>query len=195
MIFMTWLPDGQKGDDEVERQEFATFVAALKTYYPREQLLPNNQAMELWFRQLQDIPYMVAETALNKWVAVNKWSPSIADIRGMAVSVTQGEKMLWSDGWEKVQAAIRYHGYYGETEAMTSFDDVTRQAVKQLGWKELCLSENTMQDRANFRMVFEQIADRKQEKQMLPYSLNQMIADIQKRGIGCDEFKKLYSAD
>ena len=95
----------------MEKREFATFAAALRTYYPREQLLPNDQAMELWFRQLQDLPYIVVETALNKWVATNKWSPSIAEIRGMAVSVTQGEKMQWSDGWEKLQAAIRYHGY------------------------------------------------------------------------------------
>ena len=179
----------------MDKKEFAILSSALRTYYPKENLLPNSQAMELWFRQLQDIPYAVAETALNKWVATNKWSPSIADIRGMAVSVTQGEKMQWSDGWEKVQAAIRYHGYYGENEAMASFDEVTRQAVKRLGFKDLCMSENTMQDRANFRMVFEQIAEQKQEKDMLPYSLNQMIEDIQKRGIGCDEFKKLSSSD
>lgn len=179
----------------MDKREFATFAAALKTYYPKENLLPNSQAMELWFRQLQDIPYIVAETALNKWVATNKWSPSIAEIRGMAVSVTQGEKLLWSDGWEKLQAAIRYHGYYAEAEAMASLDEVTRQAVKRLGYKELCMSENTMQDRANFRMVFEQIAERKQEKDMLPYSLNQMIEEIQRKGIGCDGFKELLTSD
>jgi hypothetical protein len=74
-------------------------------------------------------------------------------------------------------------------------DEVTRQAVKRLGYKELCMSENTMQDRANFRMVFEQIAERKQEKDMLPYSLNQMIEEIQRKGIGCDGFKGLLTSD
>lgn len=61
-------------------QEFAKFAMGLKTYYPRENLLPNRPAMELWYRQLQDLPYEVAETALNKWVSTNKWSPSIAEI-------------------------------------------------------------------------------------------------------------------
>ena len=65
----------------MNRKEFALFASALRTYYPREKLLPNEQAMELWFNQLQDIPYKVAELTLNKWVATNKWSPSIADIR------------------------------------------------------------------------------------------------------------------
>ena len=71
--------------------EFAKFAMALKTYYPRENLLPNQQAMDLWFSQLQDIPYKVAEVGLNKWVSLNKWSPSIADIREMASTVANGE--------------------------------------------------------------------------------------------------------
>ena len=94
------------------KQEFAQFVMALKTYYPRETLLPNNQAVELWFRQLSDIPYNVAEIALNQWVATNKWSPSIADIREAANGIQNDEKFDWGEGWEQVQHAIRYYGYY-----------------------------------------------------------------------------------
>ena len=64
------------------KQEFGKFAMAIKTYYPREtSLLPNNQSMELWFRQLQDLDYKTAERALNKWVSKNKWSPTIAEIR------------------------------------------------------------------------------------------------------------------
>ena len=65
----------------MNNKEFATFAAAIKTYYPRESLLPNTKAMELWQKQLADIPYDLAELMLNRWAATNKWSPSIADIR------------------------------------------------------------------------------------------------------------------
>ena len=75
----------------MDKREFATFAAALKTYYPRENLLPNPQAMELWYRQLQDIPCQLAEMALNKWVATNKWPPSIAEIREQASAIKNGE--------------------------------------------------------------------------------------------------------
>ena len=44
----------------MNKKEFATFTMALKTYYPRENLLPNEQAREVWFSQLQDIPFEVA---------------------------------------------------------------------------------------------------------------------------------------
>lgn len=165
------------------RKEFATFAAAMKTYFSKEQLLPNKESMELWFKQLQDIPYIVAEAALNKWVATQKWSPTIAEIREMAVTITNGERPLWSDGWEQVQSAISKYGVYAIPEAMASFDDITKQTVQQLGFKGLCLSENSMQDRANFRMIFEQIALRKRKEQQVPVKLRDLISDIQRKGI------------
>ena len=162
----------------MDKREFATFAAALKTYYPKENLLPNSQAMELWYRQLQDIPYIVAEAALQKWVATQKWSPSIAEIRAMAITVTAGEKLLWSDGWEQVQTAIRKYGSYNIPAAMESFDDVTRQTVKRLGFRELCMSENPMQDRANFRDIFNMIAERQVKANQLPVTLVGLIESI-----------------
>ena len=180
MIFTAWLLTGQKGDD-MEKKEFALFASALKTYYPKEQLLPNNQAMELWYRQLQDIPYQIAELALNKWVATNKWSPSIADIREMSTAVKVGDKPLWSDGWEEVLRAISRFGSYRESEALQSMTDITRQAVKRLGFRNICMSENIMTDRANFRMIFEQIADRQHTSKQLPVSLTNLIEAVREK--------------
>lgn len=163
----------------MNKQEFGLFAAALKTYYPRETLLPNNQAMELWYKQLSDIPYHIAELSLNKWVATNKWSPSIADIREMAVTVKSGEKPQWSDGWEEVLRAIRCFGSYRETEALESMSELTRLSVRRLGFKNLCMSENIMADRANFRMIYEQMADREHNTKRLPVNLLTMIEDVQ----------------
>ena len=59
------------------RKEFAIIASGIRTYYPRENILPNDQSMELWFRQLEDIEFKIAETALHKWVAVSKWPPTI----------------------------------------------------------------------------------------------------------------------
>lgn len=178
----------------MNKKEFGLFAMALKTYYPKENLLPNEQAMSLWFKQLQDIPYNVAEATLNKWVSTNKWSPSIADIREMSVSVTQGEKPLWSDGWEQACRMIRKYGSYNAGEALAEMDEITRQTVKRLGYMELCRSENIVADRANFRIVFEQLADRQQKESQLSVGLHQLIAGIQERkGIEDGERKRLPS--
>ena len=49
------------------RDEFINLTKAIKTFYPRDNMLPNMEAMELWYRELSDIPYTVAEAALRKY--------------------------------------------------------------------------------------------------------------------------------
>lgn len=160
-------------------QEFANFAAALRTYYSRENILPNKQAMELWFRQLQDIPYEAAEAILSKWVATNKWSPSIADIRdGMAEIQNGGAAEDWGEGWNKAMAAIRKYGSYNEAEALDSLPPLTRETVRRLGYKSLCWSENQIADRANFRQVYEILEKRQVEDRKIPLPVREKIAGL-----------------
>lgn len=163
----------------MDKKEFSMFAMAVRTYYPKENILPNQQAMELWFRELQDIPYQVAEAGLRKWVSTNKWSPSIAEIREMAATVQHGNIPDWGDGWEQVLKAIRHFGMYREAEAMASLDDITKQCVERLGFRNICLSENIAADRANFRMMYETTANRKKQDMQLPVTLASLIAGIQ----------------
>ena len=160
-------------------QEFGNFAAALRTYYSRENILPNKQAMELWFRQLQDIPYDAAEAILSKWVATNKWSPSIADIRdGMAEIQNGGAVEDWGEGWNKAMAAIRKYGSYNEAEALDSLPPLTRETVRRLGYKSLCWSENQIADRANFRQVYEILEKRQVEDRKVPLPVREKIAGL-----------------
>lgn len=161
------------------KQEFSKWVMALKTFYPREQLLPNPQAIELWYQELHDIPMNVAEAALRKWVSTEKWSPTIAEIREMCVDVKRGDAPDWSDGWAQVQHAIRRYGSYRPAEAMASLDPITRATVKRLGFVNLCVSENPMSDRKQFRDTFEIMAKREQMRLQLPLELQDGIKSIQ----------------
>ena len=151
------------------KQEFATFAMALRTYYPNEKLIPNDKAMELWFFQLKDIPYNIAEVTLNKWVACNKWSPKIADIREQAQEVLHGEAKSWSEAWQDVLNAISRYGVYDADKGIEMLDGVTLQVVKRLGYTNLCMTENISIERANFRDIYEQeIAKKKQDAQIPP---------------------------
>ena len=163
----------------MNKTEFGIFASALRTYYPREALLPNKEAMELWYRELQDIPYPVAEASLRKWVSTNKWSPSIAEIREMTAEIKHGEKLDWGEAWERTMLAIRKYGSYRPKEAMDSLDPLTRKVVERMGFRELCMSENTMQDRANFRMIFETLAEREKKQRQIALPLQEVIAQLQ----------------
>ena len=178
----------------MDKKEFALFAAALKTYYPKESLLPNSQAMELWFRQLQDIPYSVAELALNKWVAPSKWSPTIADLREAAACVVNGEKPDWSEGWDMAVRMIKKYGSYNQAAAMNEMDKMTAETVKRLGYQELCRSTNIMADRANFRMIFEQLAERDQKQKQLSVTLQQLIEGVQRKELP-NESKRLSASN
>lgn len=157
------------------KKEFAIFASALRTYYPREKLLPNEQAMELWFNQLQDLPYDIATLTLNKWVATNKWSPSIADIREQAAGITHGAPRDWGEAWQEVLNAIRKYGSYQEKEALESMDETTRRVVNRLGFRNICASEEIQVDRANFRMIYEQEIQREKQDAQIPPKLKELI--------------------
>lgn len=159
-------------------KEFGQFVMALKTYYPKENLLPNNQAVELWYQQLGDIPYKLAEMALNKWVATNKWSPSISEIRGMVAAIHTGDIKDWGAAWEDVRMAVRLYGSYQPAEALESLDELTRDCVRRIGYNNICFSENLANERANFRMIYEQLAERKKTDRQIPAKLAQAISQM-----------------
>lgn len=159
----------------MDKKEFAVFASALRTYYPKENILPNQPAMELWYRELSDIPYQVAEAALRKWVATNKWSPSIAEIREMTADIVNGEQLTWGEAWEKALNAVRRYGSYGKAEALDSLDPLTRRCVENIGYLDLCMSENIMVERAHFQKIFEIYAKRQQTEQRLPGSLLKTI--------------------
>ncbi len=158
------------------KREFGLFAAAIRTYYPRENILPNEQAHDLWFRQLQDIPFPVAEAILAKWVATNKWSPSIADIRdSMAEIQNGGPADDWGEAWDQAMTAIRRFGSYDEDGALASLPPLTRETVRRLGYKSLCWSENQVADRANFRQVYEILAKRKGETDKIPLPVRETL--------------------
>ena len=164
------------------KAEFGTFTAALKTYYPREKdLLPNDAAMQLWYKQLHDIPFPVAEAALDKWVALNKYSPSIAEFREVSATVVHAEAADWGEAWGAVLDAIRRHGLYGQRQAMESLDELTRRAVQAVGWRELCLSDNVSVERANFRSIYQDMVTREKAQQQMGEALQQRIALMQGR--------------
>jgi hypothetical protein len=134
--------------------------------------------MELWFRELEDIPYQLADVILAKWVAQNKWSPSIADIREQAVEIQQGAIPDWGEGWNDVLRAIRRHGMYDIPGAMASLSGITKQCVERMGFRNICMTENIATERANFRMLYEQLAERQKKEAQLPTALAGLIEQM-----------------
>ena len=172
------------------KKEFAVFAMALKTYFPRDNLLPTEEAMELWYRELQDIPADVATAMLRKWVDTEKWPPSIAEIRSMCSEIANGKLPDWGEAWREVEKAIGHYGYNSEEKALDSMSQVTRSAVLKIGWRGICMSENPDIIRAQFRQVYEICVNREIEDRQLPPALRETIAQITGKSVPMLEERK-----
>lgn len=164
---------------KMRKAEFGKIAAAIKTYYPRENVFPNQESIEMWYAQLKDIPYGIMQVAVQKWVATNKWCPTIADLRELCTEIVSGATPDWGSGWKEVIDAIHMYGWDRETEALNSMTPTTRRVVEQMGWLNICRSTNEASDRASFRMMFENLIERKKNEAQLPATLNTLIEKIQ----------------
>lgn len=160
------------------RDEFATWSMLLKTAYPRESLLPNKQAVEMWYRMLCHIPYNVAEAVLQKWLGTHKWPPTIAEILEESSQLMGETPPDWSEGWLEVQKAFGKFGIYDSKRALESMSPITAETVRRLGWTNLCLSVNHEADRASFRHCYEIMCKREKEDRQLPPGLKQLLGKI-----------------
>ena len=158
--------------------EFKRLVKGMKAVYTSQSFLPDANSVKIWYELLKDMPYEIANVSIQKHMATNKFPPTVAEIRSGAAEITSKPRD-WSDGWESFRKAVGRFGYYRREEAFASMDEITRKVVKRLGWKELCMSENIMQDRANFRMVYEQEQNRATERAMLPEGLRKQMDMLQ----------------
>lgn len=158
--------------------EFMVFSSSLKTYYPRENLLPSKEALSLWYSALQDLPYEVLSAALQKWVTTEKWSPTIAELRTACAELVDGKLPDWGEGWYEVQKTLQRYGWNRPQEAYESLSPLAQSAAKMIGWTQICESENPEALRAQFRQCFEIAARRADEDRKLPAALKETIAGI-----------------
>lgn len=160
----------------MNKQEFTVLADCIKSYFPREKVMPTKEAMTLWYEALEDLDFNLAMMAVKKHSMTSKWSPTIAEIRESAVSITEPEKS-WSDGWEQVRRAIGKYGYCNEADALESMDDITRTVAKRLGWQTICATEldDIPSLRANFRMIYEQLQEKHSTDDLLPSEMKEQI--------------------
>ncbi len=166
--------------------EFTKLAMAIKTFFPSPYILPNKEAMELWYGVLKDLNYTTASAALNKWVASADHAPSIADIRRLSKEIetgSDGREAEWSQGWEELQSAIRQFGYYNEKAALESMNPTTRIVVSRLGYGNLCHSENEVADRARFAEIYKQVDERETRNSLTPPDVKSLIDAMQLKAL------------
>lgn len=165
------------------RDEFKILVKGMKAIYSQPTFIPDQDAFNMWFALMGDLPYDVCNVSIQKYMLTNKFPPTVAEIREMAAGVVNGDPLTWGESWERALNAVRRYGSYNKAEALNSLDPLTRKCVESIGYMELCMSENIMVERAHFQKIFDVYQRREQTDRQMPLQLQEAINLIQLKGM------------
>ena len=120
----------------------------------------------------------VLQQAMLTAATRTQFYPTPSLVLECAVELTTAPKRTGLDAWGDVKRAIAEHGFYhppdgkqilsASTSEWTFEDVLVGKIVAALGWRELCLSENEMSDRARFCDAYEIEQRRAAESGRLP---------------------------
>lgn len=141
-------------------------IAPLQLAYSNEL---SDERFDFYVEMLKDIPAATLSKAVKQLIYTAKFLPSIAEIRAVAVDTTKvenGTKEPDADeAWGEVQRAIMACGY---TNVPKFSSPVVADAVKSLGWKDICMTpaDDTSILRAQFRRAYEAALGRQQQREL-----------------------------
>jgi len=159
--------------------EVAKLLAVLAAAYPKFEV--DEVKVQVWYEMLGDLEYSVANIAIKKLIMQNTFPPAIAEVRKAAIEISSPRGLTAAEAWGEVVKAVRNYGYYRGEEALASLSPTTAQIVRYIGWREICMSEDIGVIRGQFLRMYEQIATREQEKQLLPLTMQTEIKKLAKK--------------
>jgi hypothetical protein len=141
----------------------------------------SSSAVEVYVRLLADLPGRVLEQAALDHISHSTFFPSIAELRSAVFNILEAIDPLPSEyeAWSVVQAEICRIGQGDRPKFRYA---LVAQAVEQLGWRYLCLSENQVADRAHFIQAYRLLADRERQSTRRLQSVNEFIDDLKATG-------------
>ena len=128
-----------------------------------------------WTDALADINDDLAYTAVTSWIATEPWPPTPSDIRSRAIPDNAPSAL---DAWAEVTRAISKYGYTNESDALASMSERTARVVRAIGYRNLCVSENVMADRAHFVKLYDADSARKRQQELIPTAVAEKIATL-----------------
>ena len=142
-----------------EKKVIAEVVAVISAAYPHFE--PTEHTVEVYWQSLKHYPSDLLRMATLQSVSEpgRKFAPTIGEIVGEILKINQVVNSLPSSyqAWQEVLQQFIETGSYGDPEWSHPLVEST---VKTLGWRNLCMSENQVADRARFIQAYEQLEQR-----------------------------------
>lgn len=160
----------------MQLKEFMTIVKYLKTAFPDNNFLATQDAVNVWFMALSDLPIEVAQKAAVRVIQTCKFTPKIADFREASAMYLQDTKengMSEQEAWLMVFKAMK-NGIYGSKEEFEKLPPIIQKAVgSHENIKEMAMSDNGSLTvlQSNFLRSYRAVTARTKSEQALPPEL------------------------
>lgn len=155
----------------MNQTEFDMIRAAIKAAWPGYMVMNDKYSIRFWYSMLGHLELNVAENAIQQLAATSKYPPQISDILQKAAEMNGAVLEDPGEAWQLVMSAVRNYGSYRPQEAKDSLPPVVREAVEQIGYMELCTTDNITADRAHFFRVYETLRTRAMDAEKMPPSV------------------------
>lgn len=165
------------------RDEFKILVKGMKAVYAQQTFLPDKDAFDMWFALLQDLPYKLANVAIQKHMLTEKFPPTPAEIREKAAQMIEVPETEMSEleAWALVRKAIRNSGYHAQEE-FDKLPEACREAVGSAAnleeWAKMDYEKVESVGQSHFIRNFRTAVLRIKEEQRLPEQMRKLISEM-----------------
>lgn len=167
----------------MDRDEFKVLVKGMKAVYAQPTFIPDQDAFNIWFELLKDLPYRQANLAIQKYMLTERFPPTIADLRAKAVEVSEKplEEMSELEAWAIVRKAIGNSGY-NSVEEFNKLPEVCQIAVgtpeNLHEWSQMESDQVATVEQSHFIRNYRAAAKRLSKEKKLPENIRNLIAGM-----------------
>ncbi len=120
--------------------EFKKVIAGISASYINFNL--NEIQLKFWYDNVKDLVFDEIRNGLKKWIQIEKYPPTIADIRKMRLTSTNAlissEQFLYI-----VHKSVSKYGLYNTVEALDYIkgeNELAYKIVKEYGYRNICMN-------------------------------------------------------
>lgn len=114
--------------------DFAQIAAKIRVIYPTFLPADNDAAYEIWYDLVKNYDIREVMPLVDNHLRTSVYPPTPADIIPKPKPKDPGK------AWREVLSAVGHFGIYRELEAMDSLPDDVREAVEDVGFRNICMA-------------------------------------------------------
>ncbi len=146
--------------NKTEIDQVLAILVAAYPYMQKDNGVNMVATLTVYHRTLADIDAPALLAAALDHISRSEFFPTVSKLREAAYRAVEPDRPTAEEAWGEVRAAFLR---YGHARAPEFSHCLIAQAVKLIGWNDLCLSENQIADRAHFLRIYESVEQRHKE--------------------------------